>query len=222
MRPPAGCDELADPRLLSPPIPAIRERFAMAGGGPSHGDVFDGATPLAPALRRPLGAPGRSGRPSPSRRSAWGPQPRRRRAASLQLPGGQLSMRLTPNAELEQGVAAGGPPGAGEAPGDGRGAPGAGLPGLVHALRRAFHPAAGRALGADWRARRETCSTGCSTGTCSTGCCGGARVAQESGFTLADLGIWSGVGLLVLELVRAPRTGGLSEPAPTPPALPGV
>lgn len=43
----------------------------------------------------------------------------------------------------------------------------------------------------------------------------------SASFTLGDLGIWSGVGVLVFELVR-PRDGRLTGPATAPPALPGV
>lgn len=40
-------------------------------------------------------------------------------------------------------------------------------------------------------------------------------------FTVGDLGIWSGVALLLVELVR-PHDGHLAQPAASPPALPGV
>jgi len=43
----------------------------------------------------------------------------------------------------------------------------------------------------------------------------------SASFTLGDVGIWSGVGVLVLELVR-PRDARLTGPATAPPALPGV
>jgi signal peptidase II len=141
--------------------------------------------------------------------------------ASLQLPAGQLSMRVTPNAELEGGVAQVVPRALAR--------PlvlGAGLLALVFLV---------------WFTLNAGLSTRLLVGL--SALIGGAagnlldRVlhghvldwllwqgasGHESGFTLADVGIWSGVGLLVLELVGAPRTGGLSEPAPNPPALPGV
>lgn len=40
-------------------------------------------------------------------------------------------------------------------------------------------------------------------------------------FTVGDVGIWSGVALLLVELVR-PHDGALGQSAATPPALPGV
>ena len=40
-------------------------------------------------------------------------------------------------------------------------------------------------------------------------------------FTVGDVGIWSGVALLLVELVR-PHGGALGQSAATPPALPGV
>ncbi|HLT31021.1 MAG TPA: signal peptidase II [Myxococcaceae bacterium] len=40
-------------------------------------------------------------------------------------------------------------------------------------------------------------------------------------FTVGDVGIWSGVALLLVELVRS-HDGPLGQPAATPPALPGV
>lgn len=43
----------------------------------------------------------------------------------------------------------------------------------------------------------------------------------SASFTLGDVGIWSGVGVLVLELVR-PREARLPGPATAPPAFPGV
>lgn len=42
-----------------------------------------------------------------------------------------------------------------------------------------------------------------------------------AGFTLGDLGIWSGMALLLVELVR-PHGGSLGQPATSPPALRGA